>query len=45
MTGPGGQEIARLVQSGVHLDTDARRSAPIPDALRSAIGGLLLQAA
>jgi acyl-CoA thioesterase FadM len=44
MTGPGGQEIARLVQSGVHLDTDARRSAPIPDALRGAIGGLLLQA-
>jgi acyl-CoA thioesterase FadM len=42
MTGPGGREIARLVQSGVHLDTDARRSAPIPAELRQAIEKLLL---
>ncbi len=34
MTGPGGREIACLVQSGVHLDMDARRSTPIPDELR-----------
>src|SRR5262249_42673071 len=30
MTAPGGREIAVLVQSGVHLDMDARRSTPIP---------------
>ena len=37
MTGRNGQEIALLVQSGVHLDMKARRSAPIPDELRPAI--------
>jgi acyl-CoA thioesterase FadM len=37
MTGPGGREIAYLIQSGVHLDMDARRSTPIPEELRSAI--------
>jgi acyl-CoA thioesterase FadM len=41
MTGPGGREIALLVQSGVHLDMDARRSAPIPEELRASIKRLL----
>lgn len=41
MTGPDGREIAFLVQSGVHLDMDARRSTAIPDELRAAIGKLL----
>jgi acyl-CoA thioesterase FadM len=41
MTGPGGREIAFLVQSGVHLDMDARRSAPIPEELRASIKQLL----
>ena len=41
MTGPQGREIAVLVQSGVHLDMDARRSTPIPDALRASIQKLL----
>ena len=43
MTGPNGREIAFLVQSGVHLDLDARRSAPIPDALRASIHKLLIR--
>jgi acyl-CoA thioesterase FadM len=43
MTGPNGREIAFLVQSGVHLDMDARRSAPIPDELRASIGKLLIR--
>jgi acyl-CoA thioester hydrolase len=30
-----GGEIATLEQSGVHLDREARRSVPLPDALRS----------
>jgi acyl-CoA thioester hydrolase len=30
-----GEEVATLEQSGVHLDREARRSAPLPDALRS----------
>ena len=30
-----GAELATLEQSGVHLDREARRSAPLPDALRS----------
>ena len=41
MTGPNRREIAYLVQSGVHLDMDARRSTAIPDELRTAIGKLL----
>jgi acyl-CoA thioesterase FadM len=41
MTGPGGRAIALLAQSGVHLDMDARRSTPIPDALRASIQKLL----
>ena len=43
MTGPGGREIAFLVQSGVHLDMEARRSAPIPEELRAAIRELLIR--
>jgi len=30
-----GGEIATLEQSGVHLHREARRSVPLPDALRS----------
>ena len=30
-----GGKIATLEQSGVHLDREARRSVPLPDALRS----------
>ncbi len=30
-----GGEIATPEQSGVHLDREARRSVPLPDALRS----------
>jgi acyl-CoA thioesterase FadM len=41
MTGNNGQRIAFLMQSGVHLDTDARRSVAIPDELRPAIERLL----
>ena len=44
MTGPKGREIAFLVQSGVHLDMDARRSTAIPDELRASISKLLIRA-
>lgn len=37
MTGADGREIATLIQSGVHLDMDLRRSTAIPDELRPAI--------
>jgi acyl-CoA thioesterase FadM len=30
-----GARVATLEQSGVHLDLDARRPAPLPDALRA----------
>ena len=43
MTGRNGAEIAFLMQSGVHLDMDARRSTAIPDELRPAIEKLLHQ--
>jgi acyl-CoA thioesterase FadM len=43
MTGRGGREIAFLVQSGVHLDMDARRSTAIPDALRASTEKLLVR--
>jgi len=43
MTGRNGHEIALLVQSGVHLDMEARRSTPIPDELRPAIEELLVR--
>jgi acyl-CoA thioesterase FadM len=39
-----GGEIATLEQSGVHLDREARRSVPLPDALRSRAMGLLTSA-
>jgi acyl-CoA thioesterase FadM len=35
-----GAEIATLGQFGVHFDTEARRPAPLPDALRAAADGL-----
>ena len=35
MTAGEGREIATLVQSGVHLDMEARRSTAIPEELRS----------
>ena len=41
MTGRDERDIASLVQSGVHLDLDARRSAAIPEALRPAIEALV----
>jgi acyl-CoA thioester hydrolase len=41
MTGRDGVEVAFLMQSGVHLDMDARRSTAIPDELRPAIEKLL----
>lgn len=41
MTGRNGAQIAFLMQSGVHLDMDARRSTAIPDELRPAIERLV----
>jgi len=41
MLGRNGREVAFLLQSGVHLDTDARRSTAIPQELRPAIEALL----
>ena len=43
MTDPrSGAELARLGQFGVHLDLDARRPAPWPDAIRGAAAPLVL---
>jgi acyl-CoA thioesterase FadM len=42
MTGRNGREVAFLVQSGVHLDMDARRSTVIPQQLRASICKLLI---
>jgi len=43
MTDPrSGAELARLGQFGVHLDLDARRPAPWPDAIRAAAASLVL---
>ena len=39
-----GGEIATLEQSGVHLDREARRSVPLPDALRSKAVAMLISA-
>jgi len=39
--GRTGEEVATLEQSGVHLDREARRSAPLPDALRSKAQAML----
>ena len=43
MTGPQGREIAFLLQSGVHLDMDARRSTAIPDELRASVSKLMVR--
>ena len=43
MTARDGREIAFLVQSGVHLDMDARRATAIPDELRALIRRLLME--
>jgi len=43
MTAADGREISTLVQSGVLLDMDLRRSTAIPDELRPAIEKLLLR--
>jgi acyl-CoA thioesterase FadM len=37
-----GQQVASLEQFGVHLDMDARRPAPLPDALREKARALLV---
>jgi acyl-CoA thioesterase FadM len=43
MTDPNsGAEVARLGQFGVHLDLDARRPAPWPEAIRAAAAPLVL---
>jgi acyl-CoA thioester hydrolase len=39
-----GGEVATLEQSGVHLDREARRSVPLPDALRSKAVAMLISA-
>jgi acyl-CoA thioesterase FadM len=45
MTDPrSGHEFARLSQFGVQLDLEARRPAPLPDAMRTAATPLLLAA-
>ncbi len=41
MTGADGRQIGFLVQSGVHLDMELRRSTAIPDDLRASISKLL----
>jgi hypothetical protein len=38
-----GERVAGLEQAGVHLDLDARRPAPLPDALRTAALALLVR--
>ena len=40
-----GEEVATLEQSGVHLDREARRSAPLPDALRAKALAMLVPTA
>jgi acyl-CoA thioester hydrolase len=40
-----GEEVATLEQSGVHLDGEARRSAPLPDALRAKARAMLVPTA
>jgi acyl-CoA thioester hydrolase len=39
-----GGEVATLEQSGVHLDREARRSAPLPDVLRSKALAMVISA-
>lgn len=38
----GDRRVARLYQAGVHFDLEARRSAPLPDALRAEARKLLI---
>ena len=38
-----GEPVASLEQSGVHLDLDARRPAPLPDALRQLAQAILIR--
>jgi acyl-CoA thioester hydrolase len=42
---PGDEVVATLEQSGVHFDQDARRPAPLPDALRERARALLVKQA
>ena len=44
MTLQRGRRVARLYQAGVHFDLDARRSAPLPDALREKAREQLIRA-
>jgi acyl-CoA thioester hydrolase len=39
---PAGEVVASLEQSGVHFDQEARRPAPLPEALRERARGLLV---
>jgi acyl-CoA thioesterase FadM len=39
---PSGEVVASLEQSGVHFDQEARRPAPLPDALRERARTLLV---
>lgn len=41
----GDRRVARFYQAGVHFDLDARRSTPLPDALRAKAQALLIAAA
>jgi acyl-CoA thioesterase FadM len=41
MTAADGRLVASMVQAGVHLDLDARRPTPLPQAIREAVGKLL----
>jgi acyl-CoA thioesterase FadM len=41
MSDADGRPIASMVQAGVHLDLDARRPTPLPEAIRSAVANQL----
>lgn len=44
MRGRDGREIASMLQTGVQLDLDARRPAPLPPAIRETVSKLLAEA-
>jgi acyl-CoA thioesterase FadM len=44
MSGADGQQLASLLQAGVHLDLDARRPTAMPAAIRDAVTSRLAQA-
>jgi acyl-CoA thioesterase FadM len=44
MSGADGEELASLLQAGVHLDLDARRPTAMPAAIRDAVTRRLAQA-